>query len=58
MNSVFAVNPEVTTLFVFEDGNAFIEEADAIRYAKQSKAEYKVVHKEEKEEKVKSKKSK
>lgn len=54
MESVFEVNPEVTVLFVFEDGNAFINESDAIGYARQSKSEYKVVHK---EEKVKTKKS-
>jgi len=57
MESIFAVNPEVTVLFVFEDGNAFINEADAIGYARQSKSDYKVVYKEEKEEKVKTKKS-
>jgi hypothetical protein len=37
MDSVFAANPKVDVLYVFEDGNAFISKRDAENYAHQTK---------------------
>lgn len=45
--STFEANPGVETLYVFEDGNAFINQADADTYAKAKKTNYKVITKEQ-----------
>lgn len=44
--STFDANPKVNSLFVFNDGNAFINKNDAETYAKQSKREYVIVERE------------
>lgn len=56
MESVFAANPKVDILYVFEDGNAFISKRDAENYAHQTKQKINVVEREEKKEKPKKEK--
>lgn len=48
MKDVFDANPEVNSLFCFEDGNCFINETDAKNYARTSGMVYKEVLKQPK----------
>jgi hypothetical protein len=56
MDSVFLANPNANVLYVFEDGNSFISKRDADNYGNQTKQNYAVVERKEKEVKPKKEK--
>ena len=52
MKSVFEVNPEINTLYVFEDGNAFAYKGHAENHKRQTGKDYEMVEREKEEVKT------
>lgn len=47
MDSIWAVNPELSKLFCFEDGNCFSDEQAAKNHKRMTGKEYSIVEKEQ-----------